>query len=446
MNFWIIKFNPDEHSSRRLGRLIATVVLAFLAMGGARAEQPDSLLSAYIAEALAHHPDLASMQAMAQAQEARVRMAGSWMNPNLMLGEMNVPTSLDFHEESMTMTQVGFMQRIPFPGKLGAAKKSQQATADASRADVEAMRLNMISMVRMAYYDLAGGVGINQALQEAQRRAGDITEAARIMVSSGLGNQADLLRAQFEYQQWGRRIIDTQKRIADARSRLALALGKTSTEGLQDPQPLAAPEPLPDMASLTGPALEATPARRAEEARLKAAEFGLKRARRDYWPDLDLTFTYGFRSYLNPGPDALAMGATGRIDQRDMLSLQVSLPLPLFIRNTVGAIVQENQAMLNQAQAQYWSGGIKLRDEVRQAYDRLQNAQSTYALISDTLMPSAEAAFQASLPAYESGKIPFMSLNEALMQVVMQRMDQAMSLADVHMARAELDRLVGKQF
>jgi outer membrane protein TolC len=97
--------------------------------------------------------------------------------------------------------------------------------------------------------------------------------------------------------------------------------------------------------------------------------------------------------------------------------------------------------MLRQAEAQYQAGGVKLRDEVRLAYDRLAAALQTYRLISDTLLPRAEETFKASLSDYQSGKIPFMSLNEALMQTAMQKMDQAMALADVQMARAELVRL-----
>jgi cobalt-zinc-cadmium efflux system outer membrane protein len=405
----------------------------------------DSLLHSYIEESLANHPNLNSMRAMIEAQEARIRMAGGWMNPNLMLGIMNLPTSLDFHEEGMTATEIGFMLRLPFPGKLSAAKQAQEASEASTRSEYEQMQLTMISMVRMAYYDLAGNLVVSAALDEARNRAADMVTTAGIMTSSGMGSRADILRAQLEFDQWGKRVIESDRRIADARSRLALALGRTSTEGLHDPIPLSAPEALPSLEDLIGPSLEQIPYRQAQEEKVKVAEFELKRVRLDWWPDVDLTVKYGFRGYLNPGPDAIAMGLTDPMEQRDMLSLQAAFPLPLFGRNNQGAQVAENEARLRQTQADYQAGGINLRDEVRQVYNRLQAAQATYRLISDTLLPRAEEIFQASLPEYQTGLIPFMSLNVALMQVVMQKMDQAMALSEAHMARAELERLVGRR-
>jgi outer membrane protein TolC len=404
----------------------------------------DSLLQEYILESLDHHPNLNSMQAMIQAQEARARMAGSWMNPNLMFGIMNLPTSLDFHEEGMTAVEIGFMQRIPFPGKLSAAKREQLAQAEASQSDYAQMKLTMISMVRMAYYELAGNLGIRSALEEGRQRTADILSSAKIMAGSGMGSQADILRAQLEYDQWSKRLIESDRRVADSRSKLAAALGRNTTDDLNDPLALSSPAKIPPLTSLTGTELENTPSRQSQEAKVKAAEFRLKRSRMDYWPDVDLTFKYGLRGYLKPSAEALAMGFTESMPQNNMLSLQASFPIPLFAHGNQNAIVQENQAMLARAQAENASGAIKLRDEVRQAYDRLRAALSTYTLIADTLLPDAEAAFRASLPIYQTGKLPFMTLNEAQMQVVMQKMDLVMALSDVYMARADLERLLGR--
>jgi outer membrane protein TolC len=408
---------------------------------------PDSLLEAYLSEALKNHPDLQSMEAMIAAQSARARMAGSWMNPEGMLGIMNLPTSLDFHEEAMTMKTVGFMIRIPFPGKLRYAKQAQLARVAESRSDYARMRLDMAAMVKMAYYELAGLLAVQEALEEGRRLAGDIVTAARIMTSSAMGSQADILRAQLEYEAWGQRLIANREAMALARSRLAAALGRKSDEGLTQPAPTLALafQPLPQLETLLAAGLDETPARQAQRAQVEAARAELKRSRLEYWPDVDVAFTYGFRDYLNADLDMNGMGGSPgtKVPLGDMLSVELSFPIPLFFRGNQRALVQESRAMLSRAEANYQAGDVELRDEVRQAHARLESAISTYDLIADTLLPRAEETYQASLAAYQGGSLPFMSLNEALMQVTMRRMDLAMALADLHMARADLSRRLG---
>ncbi len=405
-------------------------------------EKGDSLLTAYISEALTNHPDLASMQAMVEAESSRVSMAGSWMNPNLMLGLMSLPTSFDFHEESMTSKEIGFMIRIPFPGKLRSAKEAQIANVVSARYDYEQMRWDMTAMVRMAYYDLAGNLEVQTALLEGKRLAGDMVTAAQIMASSEMGSQADILRAQLQYDQWRKRIIENEQRIQVSRSRLAAAMGRTSADDLQNPATLSEPPALPKLKTLLDAYLAEVPSRKSQKARLESSQASVRRADLDYWPDVDFTFKYGFRDYLQAG----AMGGDPMMitPLDNMISLEASLPVPLFYRSNQKAMIQENKAMAAKAQADYLSGDIKLRDEVRQGYARLETARRTFDLIADTLLPGAEATFRASLTDYQSGRLPFMSLNEALMQVVMQKMDRTMALADIYMAVAELERLLAR--
>ncbi|RJP82621.1 MAG: TolC family protein [Candidatus Zixiibacteriota bacterium] len=448
-----MKSNLLAHLWRLAGLVILPVLL--LTTGPASAQEADtsavyaaddSLLNAYLAEALKNHPDLASMEAMIQAQVARARMAGSWMNPSLMLGAMNVPTSLDFHEEPMTMKTVGFMIQIPFPGKLHYTRKAELARVAATRSQYAQMRLDMIAMVKMAYYELAGLLAVQETLEESRMLAGDMITAARIMASSAMGSQADVLRAQLEYETWAKQLIANRENITEAKSRLAAALGRNSAEDLDEPVSRQALtyHPLPQLETLLAGNLEETPALLAQAAEVEAARAELKRARLSYWPDFDVSFTYGFREYLEDGAGMAGMPVeTGRTPLGDMVSLEVRFPIPLFYRSNQRALVKENQAMLQNAEAEYRAGSLELRDEVRQAHARMEAARATYELIAETLLPTAEATFEASLVAYQSGSIPFMSLNEALMQVTMHRMDEAMALADLHMARADVARLLG---
>lgn len=429
---------------RKLATTVSLIFLYFWLLPSSRAPaaaEADSLLSAYIVESLQKHPNLASMQAMIAASQSRERMARSWMNPDLMLGVMNLPTSLNFHEEAMTSVEFGFMFRIPFPGKLKSAGEAQEAKSLAAQANYEQMKLDMAAMVRMAYYELTGLNAVKSALAEGSCLTDDMVKAAQIMNSSGMGNQADILRAQLEKDRWQQRLIQNEQDIADARSRLASALGRQITDNLTDPIPLnepAHPIPLEQWLAKSDQA----PSLRAQEAKIQSVEKMLKNAELQYFPDVDLSFSYGWRDYLKAG----AMGGDPEMDipLDDMISVEARIPIPFFSRGNQRAMIEESRSMRRSAQADYESEKVKLRDEVRQAYARLEAARKNYHLIKDSLLPHAEAAFNSSLAAYQSGGVPYMTLNEALMQVVMQKMDREMSLADVHMALAELERLAGK--
>jgi len=407
----------------------------------AKAASADSLLSAYIAEAIQNHPDLASMQSMIAASQSRERMARSWMNPDLTLGVMNLPMSFDFHQEAMTSVEFGFMFRIPFPGKLKSAGEAQKAKTLSAQSDYEQAKLNMAAMVKMAYYELAGLNAVKSSLAEGARLADDLIKAAQSMTASGLGNQADILRAQLEKDRWQQRCIHNEQDISDARSRLAAALGRQTTDNLAEPVSLGEPDdakPLEYWLTQSNQALSL----QAEAAKVQSAQNMVRNSKLQYFPDMDLGFSYGWRDYLKAG----AMGGDPEMitPLDDMISVEARIPIPLFSRGNQHALIQESEAMRRAAQSEYESAELKLRDEVRRAYARLEAAQNNHDLIRNSLLPHAEATFHSSLAAYQTGGVPYMTLNEALMQVIMQKMEREMALADVHMAQAELERLLGK--
>ncbi len=443
------KFPAKTHKFHAWGGAVALVVSLSLC-GTAKPESPttltpDSLLTAYLAEALQNHPDLESMRAMIEAQEALLPMSGSWMNPNLMLGIMSLPTSFVFHEEAMTSKEIGVMFRVPFPGKLRASRTGQQAAIEAAKANYEQSLLDMTGMVKMAYYDLAGNLAVHEALLDGQRLAAEMVAAANLMTSSGMGSQADVLQAQLQSNQWQQRLIDNEELLARSRYRLAAALGRFSAENLTDPNPLPPPGNLTPLSVILNASLDRIPIRQAQNYQVERARAEWKRAQLSYYPDVDITFKYGFRDYLNVGAGDMGSAAeTTPLD--DMLSLELSLPLPLFYRGNQRALVQENEAMLRQTQADYRTGNVELRERIQQGYARWEKAQKTYRLITDQLHPSAELVFKARLSEYQRGALPLMSLTEALMQLVMQKMDQVMAWADFYMAKSDLERLLGRRF
>lgn len=417
----------------------AVAVLCLEAHGSAPA---DSLLAGYLAEAVANHPSLGSLRAMVEAESSRVRMASAWMNPELMLGVMSLPTSLNFREEPMTAVQIGLMQQIPFPGKLKNATEEQRARTAAAAYQLEDKKLEIAARVTRAYYDLAGELGVRGALLRGKRLNDDLVSAARVMFSSGMGSQTDLLKAQWEADRWRRRLIENDELIATSRARLAAAVGRSNLMGWVDPPPLTVTAPAPPPADLFELSLEEIPMRLSQRAEVQARRSQVRRAELDFYPDPAVAFTYGIRGSLEAAADA--MGASSSLS--DLLSLEIRIPLPIFYRSNQKAALAENRAMLRGAEARYRTDGLQLLEEVRTISAEFQASYRTYELIRDELLPRAEEIWRTALADYKSNRIPFMTLNDILLDLVLQETELTTAVADLYKLKADLERLTGRNW
>lgn len=379
---------------------------------------------------------------MVEAESSRVRMASAWMNPELMLGVMSLPTSLNFREEPMTAVQIGLMQQIPFPGKLKNATEEQRARTAAAAYQLEDKKLEIAARVTRAYYDLAGELGVRGALLRGKRLNDDLVSAARVMFSSGMGSQTDLLKAQWEADRWRRRLIENDELIATSRARLAAAVGRSNLMGWVDPPPLTVTAPAPPPADLFELSLEEIPMRLSQRAEVQARRSQVRLAELDFYPDPAVAFTYGIRGSLEAAADA--MGASSSLS--DLLSLEIRIPLPIFYRSNQKAALAENRAMLRGAEARYRTDGLQLLEEVRTISAEFQASYRTYELIRDELLPRAEEIWRTALADYKSNRIPFMTVNDILLDLVLQETELTTAVADLYKLKADLERLTGRNW
>jgi outer membrane protein TolC len=119
-----------------------------------------------------------------------------------------------------------------------------------------------------------------------------------------------------------------------------------------------------------------------------------------------------------------------RSDMDNMISIELSGSLPLFYRGNQQARIHEMSAMQRSKEEQAQKMRLEkirlLRDLHAQWTDRLNRLD----VISESLLPNAELAWKAALADYQGGRIPFMTLSQARMRLVMSQMDEAMLRAE----------------
>src|SRR6266511_1031900 len=210
---------------------VLSLVVALLGLSAGRAATQGDTLALADALRIAReaNPMLRAARATAAAADQRVGPAGALPDPQLQLGLMNRMAS-DFGNtmDPMTMNQLQLMQMLPWPGKLGGAKRAARHTAAATRADADEQERMLAAQVRMAYFEVAYADRALEVMRHTQGLLRDFLDVSTTMYSVGSAAQQDVLRAPVEVARMGEEITRMgQERLAMAARRNAL-LGRSA--------------------------------------------------------------------------------------------------------------------------------------------------------------------------------------------------------------------------
>jgi outer membrane protein TolC len=317
---------------------------------------------------------------------------------------------------------------LPWPGKLGNARRAAARMAGAAQADALDQALMLAAQVRMAYYEVANADRALDVMRRTQGLLRDFLQISTTMYAVGTAIQQDVLRAQVEVARMGEDITRMeQERVAMA-ARLNALLGREATT----PVPaVELPEPgaeLPPADSLIAGALERRPALVAGTERVAAAEATLAGARRELFPDLRVGVAYQSR----PAYD-------------DMISLMVGISLPIFAGRRQLPMRRQMAAMRDMAAAELLSVRNETIARVVEMRARAERDRNLARLYRSSILPQARGAVQAALASYRVGRVSFMQLVDNQMTVNQYEIETIRLLADYQQALGELTALTGGQ-
>jgi len=156
-------------------------------------------------------------------------------------------------------------------------------------------------------------------------------------------------------------------------------------------------------------------------------------ARKEYYPDFDVRFSYGQR-------DAMPDGTR----RSDMVSLMVGINLPVWRENKIDPRIAEAQAMreqtMNMYQAQRNENAMKLSQQVASAEQNLRSAR----LYQNDVLPQAKLTVEAALAAYRVNRVDFFTLLDNQMTVLNYEIAYATAVVNYNKALAEIDLLTGR--
>src|SRR5262249_47625363 len=320
-------------------------------------------------------------------------------------------------------------QKLPFCGKRGLRGQSARAEAAAARNEVDDMCLQLIESAKSSFYEyyLVGrAIAVNQ---ENLRLLTAFPEAAQTRYEKALVPQQDVSQAEVELgrQQERGLVLERMRKVAIARINTLMHLPPNAPLP-PPPERLTLGEALPSADDLRGYALRQRPDLKALSNRIAAEEAALGLAKKEFGPDFEVMAAYD------------AFWQRPEQDLRPMLGVRLNLPVQKERRR---AAIAEAQARIAARRAQLDSRIDQVNLQVQEAYEQVTESEQVVRLYEQTILPTARRNVEDARAAYETGRIPFLSLIEAQRNRVglLDRYYEA--LADYNRRRATLERVVG---
>lgn len=378
--------NPN---SRRRGLWLVRCVLV---MATAAQGAPDVPLTLAAAEDLAldREPGELALKARAAALDEESIAAGQLPDPTLRVGLANYPLeSGGFSTEAMTQAQLGIRQSFPSGRTRAVSTRRFRSLALEMDESAEARRRDVLLAVRQGWLDAYYWERAQVIVAESRPFFADLVAITRSLYAVGRKTQQDLLRAELELSLLDDRLIEIDRRQAEARAALSQWVQAAATRPVALKLPDWGPPPTPEELRAR---LDEHPAIGAAEAALAATQAGVDLARERYKPGWALDLGYGYREGLLPGGGP----------RSDFVSLSVTVDLPIFRGKrqdrSLAAAVGERRAAEQSRQELL----RRLASELDREHARWRELSRRIALYQQRILGQAEGRANAALLAYQS--------------------------------------------
>jgi outer membrane protein TolC len=387
-------------------------------------------VQALVQQVLAQNPSLAQMTAAWQAASARYPQVTSLEDP-MFAGTLGPGTFAPDDPGIEFAYRVEISQKYPWPGKLKLRGQNALAEARAAGMEVEDMRLQLAESAQSAFYDYYLVYRALEVNEENLRLLKRFKGTAEDRYGTALVPLQDVRQVEVEIgrERQRRLTLERVREVAVARINTLLNLAPDAPLPLP-PRDVKVPDGLPDAPRLREAALARRPDLQAIANRIAAEQAALALAHKEFYPDFEPFLMYD-----------RFMG--NNVASRDLATMVgVKLNLPVRLARRYGAVA-EAQARINQRRAELAKQTNQVNYEVQQAYAQVRESSRTVQLYEKIILPAAKANVEAAESAYETGKIPMLSLIEAQRSRVGLLDKYYEAVADYFKRQATLERVTG---
>ncbi len=385
--------------------------------------EPRLDLSGLIREFEAANPEIRAARQRWESAKAVVPQVQTLPDPRLQLGYQRMPMVPPVVEGVM----YGVGQEIPFPGKL--KLKGEVAQRDAERLEQEylAVRLRLIASLKEAYYSLHFVHKSSDIVERNKALLTQFERTAKARYSVGQAAQQDVFRAQVEIS----RVLDRLAVLDQQKESLHAAINRLVNR--PPAGPLGAPEEIRTtiltipLQELSQRAEEFSPALLATAKGIDRSERSVSLAKRQYYPDFDVT----------------ALGIRNDKINDNGYQVMVGIKIPLFYETKQKQGVREALASLEGAREDFSATRQDLLFQVKDGFVQAQRAERLITILRDAIIPQATLGLQAAQAGYAVGKVDFLTLLNSLLTLQESQLELHGEMVNHEKALARLEAVTG---
>ncbi|NHB07113.1 TolC family protein [Burkholderia cepacia] len=382
-----MSFHPGTPLARRARRRAPMLWAALLAAGAAHAQQPPFTLDAALQSATDHSASMQAAQASVRASSEAAVKAGQLPDPMLKAGIDNLPVNggqrFTVGQDFMTMRRIGIEQEWVSGDKrrLRSALANEQVGRE--RAGYLAQLASARQQTATAWLNAVyakQALALQQALLDHMNHEFDATKASYRGAKASAVDvvQARAMLAQTQDQWLKARQVYQTALIALSRWTAVPASDVTGTPPA--PESFVSSLP-PDELRVSQPALITA----ADDIAVAEADTAVANSeRRPNWT-WEVAYQQRGGAYSN------------------MVSVGVTIPLPLNRRNRQNRDVAEKAELATKARLMYEDTLRQVQADIRSQSETLASGRERIANLSASLLPAADQRVQLANAAYRAG-------------------------------------------
>jgi outer membrane protein TolC len=395
----------------------------------AYAQETRSRLADLLSEATTNNPEILAAQKAYEAARQRPSQESSLPNPMFSLGYSSSGSPLPFAGlgiEPTARAGVMFSQTVPYPGKRKLRGEIAQRESEAEFQRYQAVQLRVQARVKQAWFQLQRDWAQAAALERNRDLLRKFLRISEARYSVGQGAQQDIFKAQTQISILETRLIRLERDRASREAEINSLLNRPSGTSLARPED-PAPRPLAlSLDELTTQARDNSPAIRRDQKMIERTQLALNLARKDYYPDYTLS-----AGYFNMG------------GMPDMYEFRVDFEIPLYFWRKQRAGVAEQAAQVQQTRRAYEATGQALGFRIKDDYLMAQTAWRLMNLYSNTVVPQATLALEASLTSYQTGGVDFLTVFTNLITIIDYELNYQDEVMAYQQALSRLEEMTG---
>ena len=412
--------------TRKLNLIAAVLLLAAVTTKGqVRLTPADPAADRLVAEALQTTPELRAAVANVEAAQRRVVPARTPPDPSASFTYQNEGRGISLGNAEGSFVGLMLSQPLPWPGKLDLAGRLAESEArEIATGPLPRAQRTIEARVRNAWYDLVLARGVDRVIDERRITATQIEASARDRYAAGLAVQQDVLRAQIELARIDELKANQRALIAARTAELNRLLGRPQDAIVESPSEIPAPVAVPAANTVVTSVVTHSPEVASARQGVETGRFAVGLARKNFLPDFVVSGGSMYRGSFAMGP---------------MWQVGVGVSIPAWIDRRQRNQLAEAEALLTgrNADAEIVAQQLELRTRERLA--QLGASDEVTVLYRDRILPLDELSLESAMSSYSAGKVPFITVLEALTALFTDRTAYRSRLAESAKWRVAID-------